>query len=148
MPSVRTAARALIVRDGLLLVASYRDEQGEWFTLPGGGQRHEEDLQSTLVRESLEETGFQVRPVKLRFVREVIAARYPSATLPADFHQVEHVFDCEISSAAAVNAALPDPNQSGCRWLALAELRGKRFHPREMLEHLDRLDTVYLGVLP
>lgn len=57
MYSIRTAARAIIRRGDELLVIRYRDEQGEWFGLPGGGQQHGEGMPLTLVREVGEETG-------------------------------------------------------------------------------------------
>jgi 8-oxo-dGTP pyrophosphatase MutT (NUDIX family) len=148
MAAVRTAARALILRDGLVLVACYHDGQGEWFALPGGGQRYGEELTATLVRECLEETGLAVRVGPLRFVREIITARHPSCTLPAGLHQVEHVFLCEVEEGAAAEAALPDVNQTGCRWVAVADLRRGRFFPRELLEALDSPHVVYLGVTP
>jgi 8-oxo-dGTP pyrophosphatase MutT (NUDIX family) len=148
MTAVRTAARALIVRDGLVLVACYHDGEGEWFALPGGGQRHGEDLAATLVRECLEETGLCVRVGPLRFVREIITARYPSPHLPAGLHQVEHVFLCEVESGAAQEAARPDVGQTGCRWVPVAELRAGRFFPRELLDALDSPHVVYLGTTP
>jgi 8-oxo-dGTP diphosphatase len=145
MPQVRTAARALILRDGLLLVACYQDDQGEWFTLPGGGQQHGEELTSTLARECLEETGFHVRIGPLRFVREVIATRYPTTSLPDDFHQVEHIFACEVDDLPAGEPLTPDPSQTGCRWLSVGELRTRRFFPRKLLESLESPHVVYLG---
>ena len=42
--TVRTAARALIIESDAVLVVEYRDAQGPWYLLPGGGQRHEETL--------------------------------------------------------------------------------------------------------
>jgi 8-oxo-dGTP diphosphatase len=145
MPTVRTAARALVLREGQLLVACYRDEQGEWFALPGGGQQHGEDLTTALAREFLEETGRLVRVGRLRFVREVIAPRYSSTNLPADFHQVEHVFACELGDGPLQDASAPDPNQTDCRWMSIEELRKSRFFPLALLDYLGREDVVYLG---
>ena len=95
MAQIRTSARALIQRDGLLLVVRYRDGRGDWYTLPGGGQRHGEGLQAALVREIAEETGARVRVGPLRFVGECIAGP-DSRALPLDFHQVELFFSCEV----------------------------------------------------
>src|SRR5262249_7095037 len=124
------------------------DEQGEWFTLPGGGQQHGEELTATLVRECLEETGFNVRVGPLRFVREVIASHHATTSLPADFHQVEHVFLCEIDGGSIGAGAMPDPNQTGCRWMSPVELRQLRFFPGALLAALDEPRVVYLGASP
>src|SRR4051812_20953461 len=37
---IRTAARALIVRDGKILTVVLRDREGDFYVLPGGGQAH------------------------------------------------------------------------------------------------------------
>ena len=145
MPTIRTAARALIVRDGAILVACYRNQDGEWFALPGGGQQHGEELTATLVRECLEETGYLVRAVQLRFVREMIRARYPLPELPAEFHQVEHIFLCEVESEPVEPPPVPDTDQTGCRWVAVEELRAGRFYPRALLDALNDPQIVYLG---
>jgi ADP-ribose pyrophosphatase YjhB (NUDIX family) len=39
MGSVRTASRAIIQRDGKLLVIRYHVEHGDHYALPGGSQR-------------------------------------------------------------------------------------------------------------
>lgn len=145
MPGIRTAARALILRGDALLVTCYRDAEGEWFALPGGGQRQGEELKATIARECLEETGYQVHVGPLRFVRELIAARYPLPHLPPDFHQVEHIFHCEVMGDRAPAATRPDTGQSDCRWIPVAELRQARFHPRTVLDYLRNAEVVYLG---
>ena len=89
-----------------------------------------------------------VRPGALRFVREVIASRHPSSGLPQDFHQVEHVFECEITATPPSDAVDPDPNQTGCRWIAIAALRDERFFPRALLDALDSRSVVYLAASP
>ncbi|MFM9147824.1 MAG: hypothetical protein ACKORI_06835, partial [Verrucomicrobiota bacterium] len=40
--SVRIAARAVIIRDGMLLTVRVRTDEGEFLVLPGGGQEHGE----------------------------------------------------------------------------------------------------------
>ncbi|GHE72321.1 hypothetical protein GCM10018771_62950 [Streptomyces cellulosae] len=55
------AAYAVVVRDGQLLLARARDDDGnpEW-VLPGGGMEHGEDPYDTVRRELEEETGYLV----------------------------------------------------------------------------------------
>lgn len=38
MRSVRLSVKAIIIREGRLLVLKCRDEDGVWYALPGGGQ--------------------------------------------------------------------------------------------------------------
>jgi ADP-ribose pyrophosphatase YjhB (NUDIX family) len=53
----RNSAKAIIVREGRLLVTRNSDPEGDWYILPGGGQNHSEPLHATLRRECLEEIG-------------------------------------------------------------------------------------------
>ena len=55
----RTAVRGIIFRDGKLLMIESTD--GE-LKFPGGGMEENEDDIETLIRETLEETGFAVVP--------------------------------------------------------------------------------------
>jgi 8-oxo-dGTP pyrophosphatase MutT (NUDIX family) len=145
MVFVRSAVRALIRRDERLLVACYTDAIGEWFALPGGGQNPGETLVEALLRECREETGLIVRVGRLRFVRELITDRFPSMNLPADVHQVEHIFECEEEGTASAELML-DTGQSGCRWVSLTVLRTERFFPHGILDLLDEPFVGYLGV--
>ncbi|MBM3861911.1 MAG: NUDIX domain-containing protein, partial [Verrucomicrobia bacterium] len=67
---IRNSAKAIIIRDGCVLLVRVNDEGGEWYVLPGGGQRHGESLHETVRRECLEEIGVEVEVGELRLVRE------------------------------------------------------------------------------
>ena len=63
---IRSTAKAIIVQNGKILLNKCVDEKnGDYYTLPGGGQNTFESLSETLVRECLEETGYSVSPIKL-----------------------------------------------------------------------------------
>jgi ADP-ribose pyrophosphatase YjhB (NUDIX family) len=143
---MRTAARAIIYRDNSLLVVRYRDEQGDFYALPGGAQRHREGLVAALTREVAEETGLLVRVGSLRFVRECMAG--PSArSLPPDFHQVEFYFTCTVIGPGGL-ASAPDPGQVDAEWCTIAELRSRCFFPTALLDALERGEEFgYLGVV-
>lgn len=70
--SVRRSVRAVIVRDGLVVMIKSR-KYGE-YKFPGGGMKHGETQLDTLVREVREETGLTVIPSTVRefgMVREL-----------------------------------------------------------------------------
>jgi ADP-ribose pyrophosphatase YjhB (NUDIX family) len=143
---LRTAARAIIERAGSLLVLRYRDGRGDWYTLPGGAQRHGEGLVAAVAREVAEETGLRIRVGPLRFVRECIAAD-GGRGLPPGFHQVEFYFSCEVVGPVGT-ADEPDPGQVGTEWCRLAELRDRCFFPQALLDALERGEAFgYLGVV-
>src|SRR5437879_2738782 len=67
---VRTAAKAIVVRDDHLLAIKCQGRAGLFYILPGGGQEPGEDLVVCLQRECLEEIGVGVEVGPLRYVRE------------------------------------------------------------------------------
>ncbi len=137
MATIRTAARALIWRDGCVLVVQYKDDEGFWYVLPGGGQQHGETLHQAVTRECQEEVAIDVIIGETRFVREIIAANHASKHFKSSFHQVEHVFECTIPEDAIPSMGHePDKPQVGCAWLSPAELATVRFFPQAMVPEL------------
>jgi ADP-ribose pyrophosphatase YjhB (NUDIX family) len=138
MGRIRTAARALIVREGQLLLTHCRDERGEWYTAPGGGQAEGERLPETLVRECREEIGAEVEVVGLRFVRDYIAAEHAFSYLEEAVHQVELFFECRVpASYRARNGPQPDSHQVGVIWADAEALRSLRVYPSRLREVVD-----------
>jgi 8-oxo-dGTP diphosphatase len=145
VPVIRTSARAIIQRDGKLLVIRYCDDQGDFYALPGGAQQHGESLSEAVVREVAEETGAIVRAGKLRFVRECRGSP-ESRSLPPDWHSVELFFECELIRQEGTPTLL-DPGQADALWLTPDELRQRCFFPLAILDSLDRHDPlIYLGI--
>jgi ADP-ribose pyrophosphatase YjhB (NUDIX family) len=56
--SIRNSAKAIVLHEGKILVNRCSSRFGEYYALPGGGQRTGDMLQETVKRELLEETGF------------------------------------------------------------------------------------------
>ncbi|MBN2170146.1 MAG: NUDIX domain-containing protein [Candidatus Krumholzibacteriota bacterium] len=147
---VRVSAKAVIIEDGRILLTRNRDDQGDWYLLPGGGQRHGETLHETLVRECREETGCAVEPGRLLLVRDYIGAHHEFAAEDADAHQVELMFACRrvagapppedthasdeaaTPGAALANGPIPDSWQTGVAWIPLADLPRIRIYPRQL----------------
>lgn len=145
---VRLSAKALVVRDGRLLLMRARDGAGGYYLLPGGGQKRGETLHEALVRECLEETGVLVAPGKPRYIRDYIAARHEFAAVNRGFHQVEIMFECAFVRKAG-RAHAPDRSQTGAEWVPCSRLGRIRLYP-SLLKILIAPDgrlrgPVYLG---
>ena len=61
MNGIRNSAKAIIIRDGCLLLVQNKDEEGDWYTLPGGGQNHGETLREALQRECQEKISVSIQ---------------------------------------------------------------------------------------
>ena len=125
---VRTAAKALIVRDAAVLVLHMRDARGDYYTLPGGGQERGESLLQTAVRECYEEIGVTVQVGGLRFIYEHIEQNADD-----DIHQIDMIFLCTLDAGAEPRSGpIPDNKQIGVAWLPLAALAESPFFPEVM----------------
>ncbi len=135
---IRTAAKAVIVREGRILLLRCRDESGEWHALPGGGQEPEERLEQTVVRECLEEIGARVRVGRLLFVRDFIVRNHDFSYVHEAPHQIEHGFECFLEPGEEPRVGhTPDDAQEDVVWLHPAELRRVRVYPERLRELLD-----------
>ncbi len=147
---IRSAARAVIICDGRLLATKMRDARGVYYILPGGGQRPGETLEETVRRECLEEAGVKVRVVRLLYVREYIGKNHDFSKRHASFHQLEHVFLCEVEDPrSACPGRETDTHQIGVNWLALEALPRIRFYPEAVKPFLGpagpAFPAAYLG---
>ena len=147
---IRTAARAVIICDGCLLAAKMRDQRGVYYILPGGGQLPGETLVEAVERECLEEVGVKVRVVRLLYVREYIGKNHSFSKRHAGFHQVEHVFLCEVDDPSrACPGDVIDNHQIGVNWLSLEAFANIRFYPESIKRYITAagadFPTLYLG---
>jgi 8-oxo-dGTP diphosphatase len=146
---LRTSVKAIIIRQGRILLAKYVDKVGDWYCLPGGGQLHGEPLPEALRRECLEEIGLQVRVGRLVFVRDYIAKNHEFAETDSYLHQVELMFECEVEGEyEPAIGATPDVGQEGAAWLELMKLKDYRVYPKVLPDLLSEgvpSGVVYLG---
>jgi 8-oxo-dGTP pyrophosphatase MutT (NUDIX family) len=149
--TVRSAARALIVEDGRLLVIKMkRPGAGTFHVLPGGGQQHGETLVEGLLRECEEEIGFRPAVGRIAYVREYIGRHHLFAEAHRAFHQLEVVFHCTLPSEPySLKGHAEDRHQVGIGWLPLAEMRQKNFSPSLLANFVDgaeiNISEAYLG---
>jgi 8-oxo-dGTP diphosphatase len=127
---VRVSTKAVIIRDGEILCNHHRDDSGDWYTLPGGGQEYGETLHEALRRECLEEINADVEVGSLCYVRDYIAEHHELVHMDGDIHQIELMFACMILGEYAPQlGSNPDARQLGARWLPVSELDQHRLYP-------------------
>ncbi|MCX6918233.1 MAG: NUDIX domain-containing protein [Verrucomicrobia bacterium] len=129
--TVRTAARAVILRGPELLVVRVRTDEGEFLVLPGGGQEHGETLTDTVQREVFEELGLKVVPGRLVYLREYVGKNHGMHRIHGRFHQVEAVFHCACGDFSPIGGGLTtDRRQIGFEWIPLEKLADYPLSPQ------------------
>ncbi|XEC96592.1 NUDIX domain-containing protein [Paenibacillus tarimensis] len=149
MKPIRNSAKAVIIHQSKVLLTKNRDDEGDFYIFPGGGQERGEPLSAAVVRECIEETGLEVIVHDLIYVREYIGKNHEFAEWDADVHQVEFYFECRLKAFQEElgNGANPDATQVGVEWIDLASLDEIRVYPNALAKLLKagKADVTYLG---
>ncbi len=154
--SPRLGVKALIVRDGMVLMNRMRDgASGEiYYAAPGGGQEHGEDQREALRRECREEIGAEVEVYQVACIHEFMSRTRRADGTPREdlFHQVNVNYWCGLAPGqepGQVPPTDPDPGQDGTEWLPIDRL-GEYWVVPETLSQWLRSDPsgrdIYLGV--
>lgn len=150
---LRPSAKAVVIVDGTVLVTRNRtpgENRPDWFILPGGGQHPGENLHEALVREVREETGIEVTPGRLLWVRELNVVPHVDWPFDPRDHCIEFMFDAEFVADHG-DAHEADQYQVSVEWLTPADLFELRFYPTAILPSLAALvdgdppELEYLG---
>lgn len=150
----RVAVKALIVRDGHVLMNRVVTSDGEvLYGPPGGGQDHGEDQAGALIRECREEIGADIEVHQVACVYEVISdLRLLDSSRIDLFHQVNVAYWCGLAEGQEPGVGSdPDPGQQGTDWLPIGRLDQYEIHPPGLAQWLDSDPSarpVGLGVLP
>lgn len=135
---IRVAARAIIIRDGMLLVQFYQEHGDRWCTTPGGGIGLGERLDDGLRREVHEELGITIEVGPLRYVRELRGATGVRllGNLPPGFHQLEHFFEIPRFTGEPRIGTVLDQHATHIGWIPLGELARHQFFPSPLCTRL------------
>lgn len=150
-PRKRNSCKAVVFDGDTVLLTRNRDRMGDFYLLPGGGQRMGETLHGAVRRETAEETGWAVNPGRLLLVRDYIGANHCFAEEDGDVHQVELMFAAALLERVEGWEPVRDAWQTGVDWLRLNDLPAARIYPSVLSELLPMLATgeysgpVYLG---
>jgi len=149
--AIRSTAKAILLKEGQVLLNQCRDRGGEvYYDLPGGGQRQFETLEEALYRECLEETGRRVRILRLAALCEEM---FEDPWLRAHFseytHRVHHIFLAELRDGAVAPPGERDYQQAASVWVPLDKLPSLDVRPRLAGEHFGKILAspcpLYLG---
>ena len=133
---IRNSAKAVIVKEGKLLTIKIHENGETYYILPGGGQKHGENLHQALERECKEELGAKVEIGELIFVREYIGINHELSTYHSHVHQTEFMFFCNVHQDIFNNGSSPDKGQIGTEWLPINELLEYKLFPQALRSHI------------
>jgi len=120
---MRVSVKAIIVRDGKVLLVGYDldDGYGFHYNLPGGGVELGEGLHEALQREAREEVNAEIDVGRLLFVIEHVPAHH--ANKYGVTQSLGLYFHCTLRSGSEPRQPLsPVDEQEGVYWLPLSEL--------------------------
>lgn len=148
-PTIRNTVRAIIIRDGHILLQKKQDAlKGVRYTLPGGAQNPGETLLEALHRECQEELGTEIITSEILHLADF----FKQKSLPEPYlqHQLEILFHCQIAdSYTPKNGPKPDKHQIAIEWITIDELSQIPLLPAILKEILTKLNQpvnpIYLG---
>jgi len=139
--SIRSTAKAIILNDNkLLLNKCFDDYNGEYYSLPGGGQNKFETLTEAVARECLEETGYAVVPVRFAALCEEICDDFEfRQSRPEYAHKMYHIFVCKVIGKTIEAPTETDELQTGTEWVDVGSLESAKLLPKVVGENLQRI---------
>ena len=151
MKPVRNSIKAVIIREGKILLTVNCDGAKTFYLLPGGGQEPGETMEQALKRECLEEIGSHVEMGEMLWVREFFGSRYEWEVFHS-LHQVEFMFACDLVPGAQPHVGtVGDTWQTGVEWVPMERLNEIEFYPKALKPLLteyarnQKRGQVYLG---
>lgn len=143
--AIRSAAKAVIIKDGCVLLNRCRHNDGrEYYDLPGGGQNRFEPLEDAVRREVMEETGYTVCNLRFAALAEdiytddFIRSKYPDYS-----HRVFHIFAAELTDAPRNEPTEVDWGMEKSVWVKLEDVKDLSMTFPDRLDEL--IDNIVNG---
>ena len=146
--SVRSTCKSIVIHEGKVLLNRCHDaHNGEYYSLPGGGQGTEEFLEEAIIREVREETGYTVIPEMFVGIGEeicddpVVHEKWPDY-----IHKMYHIYRCSLDTdVPRIEPTEVDDMQDDCQWVDL-----ERIHEVALLPQMvkDKWDEMVKGQHP
>jgi 8-oxo-dGTP diphosphatase len=148
---VRSTLKAIVLHDGkVLLNRCYDNNNGTYYSLPGGGQQQGEAMVDALKRECLEETGYSVEPVRFAALMEEICLDSFILEHYAEYaHKMLHIFVCKLASETVAVPTETDESQVAIEWVDLSSIPAINLLPKQVKAYFtaitDGVCPQYLG---
>lgn len=150
--SIRSTCKALILRDGKVLVNRCTDERNgaTYYDLPGGGQHLFESMEDAVIREVAEETGYRIRILRFAAIAEEIwSDEALRKELPDYSHRIAHIFLAEMTDSEMSSPTETDFGQEETLWMPLDEADKLPFYPMQLTGRISEIiaseTPMYLG---
>ena len=124
----------VLIRDDKILVLKSKYSSGEFYLLPGGGIEGMESLKETTIRETKEETGYDIEIQKLLYLQEWIDEK-------SDKNVLYVIFLGKILGGKETHLndpALAKGNILGIEWMEIKKLNKVTFYLVEIIHLLQK----------
>lgn len=130
--AIRNTAKALLLHENRILVNKCAvEETGEiYYDLPGGGQHQFETMEEAVVREVMEETGYEIKVLRFAALAEEIYDDEDLRKRYYDYsHRVLHIFLAELAGDRRQQPSEVDFQQEESLWMPVEEADQLPFRP-------------------
>jgi len=139
--SIRSTAKAIIInKDKVLLNKCFDKYNGDYYSLPGGGQNTYETLHEAVIRECLEETGYCIIPKRFTALCEEICESPETKELyPEYIHKMYHIFVCELADDIVKKPTEIDDMQICSEWVDIENFNKIRLLPNTLNDNIEKM---------
>jgi ADP-ribose pyrophosphatase YjhB (NUDIX family) len=142
----RVRVSAAVLQGGKILLVKHTIKGATFWALPGGNSVAGEPLSETAVREVKEETGMEVKIVKLLYVADNL---FKSKVNGEDMHEIDVCFIGHITGGGLKVGSEPEVSEKilfDVRFFRLSELSNIVFHPPALIKEVkDWLRSSFSG---